>query len=151
MHLWVYECIRAYSICAHIRVCVCIHVCGCTLGSFLYIHFKRSVRVFPRLPRAGSGCRMSGDARLSSNWDDARWSNLCVWVWERERVCLQLQSGYGAAEAHCAHLCVCVLLLLSLWDPVWVLDLESEDIFGKCGRFGQYSLLQAALWVLRLA
>lgn len=130
MHLWVYG-------------CICVHSCVTHTWLLCYIDFKRSVHVFPRLPGAGSGCRTS-DARLSSNWDDARWSNLCVWVWERERVCLQLQSGYGAAEAHCAHLCVlfyfylcesqCEFKTLSVR-----IFLESVDILASTQFFRQLS------------
>lgn len=46
-----------------------VRVYSCVSWFLIYmrsLHFKRSVHVFPRLPGAGSGCRMS-DARLTSN------------------------------------------------------------------------------------
>lgn len=62
---------------------------------------------------------------------------------------LLYNNGHGDVNQTCPNSCILWHNLLSLWGPVWVVYIKSEDIFQRWGHFVQFSLLQRTLWGFR--
>lgn len=60
-------------------------------------------------------------------------------VWRGEQLISGLFTCQSGCNAYRIHICggdVCVSVLLSLWEPGWLVYLRSEDIFAWGGYFG---------------
>ena len=77
-----------------------------------------------------------------SDWLEtcASYQNICSKIHRRTLSLSEECSGLGRiswyhgmiwSDSVCECVCVCALVQLSLWGPVWAYNLQSEDILGK--------------------